>query len=1222
MATFFPNRTRRARNLRALRNEQPRPLGLSVVEDTRERDPYDPETPLDTFPFDIHYVDPDPTSHTLDVLISPAYTAQQLETEFTTPQIISEMLRVMRREIRERRFHRVRLTTPVRLEIIIGVTNGERGFGGLDFTAVLPLREFLQIHTADIMNVLDQFGAQSNREFNDTELEFLFQFMRGEARGGAFNGTIPDYIGHYKDAMETFDNQPDRTECGHRILAVLNYHGRMDTIVAKTVKSKRLLKTQIGVIKAALPEDHVGMLSISDFQYLVNKLPRLKKVRICIFGLAMQLIQEIRGEEWEEGGSTHYIMFDSHAEHYYWMRWKSKIPGNRMQKFCGRCLKFVRRDRAHQCCGYICKHCTMPFDTLDELEVHEHGPTPLTCTKCKHKKCYTEECLAYHERYCRYARRCDECHAILTPNHQCGEILCPACGEAYQEDSLMEPHQCFFIPEEPMPEADLSKHYAFDFESMFIEQDLPRGSRMIRVFKHVMNLVVIKRLDGEAEAVFNTMDQFLNYILQKEREGSVFWAHNLKGYDGRLIFSHILSTPHHFNGVVWRGLKLMSFKIGKVTFKDSLCHFQGLPLAKLPKTFGLTLKQRTEIATLDEPTQELMAKDFFPYRFNSPQHQHYIGEVPPLHWFDVDMMPTKKRAECMEWHEKMCEKYNPTRSYDFMWHLVEYCHMDVDILAAALKFWAEHWHERTGVDPLTKLTLPSVCMTNFLTNHTKPNTIPHLSYEYYMHLKEGNCMQGGRTDVRQMIGELTQEEMDRGCFFAYFDVCSLYPYVQIAYPYAIGPPTTTFYTEDLASQEQAINVIRAEGVDYVGSCDVAYRMIKKMYHPYITHYDHKLGKLLASCLPGRKVMTTLEARIMLECGYYEITRVYRIDTFEASHDLFKSYIFDAVKGKMEASGMPPHITTDEQWLEFRQQVFDKYGFYLEKENMVKNDGKRAICKLQANCQWGKLAQSIHHPKSTLIRRWEGHKLEQLFQKEADTNRTTFKVNSMYRNDNNELLVQHSDLDDHTGLKHTNLLLGCQVTAAGRTELWKMMVELGDRVLYHDTDSIIFKYDPTKFNIPKGADFLGEWTDECAGQKIVKFVGLGPKSYAYRLEGGEEVIHMKGITLHHAARQKITLDSLADLVKDSRKTLTVDQLKFEWRLKKGACEGMISYIDEKTITSCYNKGKVDENFRVLPFGYDDLPDDDSLRSPETGRFFSENYFAPKGNFDPWEMVFSP
>jgi hypothetical protein len=57
----------------------------------------------------------------------------------------------------------------------------------------------------------------------------------------------------------------------------------------------------------------------------------------------------------------------------------------------------------------------------------------------------------------------------------------------------------------------------------------------------------------------------------------------------------------------------------------------------------------------------------------------------------------------------------------------------------------------------------------------------------------------------------------------------------------------------------------------------------------------------------------------------------------------------------------------------------------------------------------------------------------------------------------------------------------------------------------DTDSIIYIYDPTQYNVPEGS-MLGDWEEEdCSVTGIEEFVGWGPKTYALKLADGSEIV---------------------------------------------------------------------------------------------------------------------
>ena len=105
--------------------------------------------------------------------------------------------------------------------------------------------------------------------------------------------------------------------------------------------------------------------------------------------------------------------------------------------------------------------------------------------------------------------------------------------------------------------------------------------------------------------------------------------------------------------------------------------------------------------------------------------------------------------------------------------------------------------------------------------------------------------------------------------------------------------------------------------------------------------------------------------------------------------------------------------------------------------------------------------------------------------------------------------------------NTSSAISSFVTSYARLHLYKYMEKIDerghDRLLYFDTDSVIFVKKPGDTRIEVG-DYLGEMTDEIKsmfGENAVceKFVSLGPKNYGLQvLVNGETkcIIKTKGI----------------------------------------------------------------------------------------------------------------
>ena len=68
---------------------------------------------------------------------------------------------------------------------------------------------------------------------------------------------------------------------------------------------------------------------------------------------------------------------------------------------------------------------------------------------------------------------------------------------------------------------------------------------------------------------------------------------------------------------------------------------------------------------------------------------------------------------------------------------------------------------------------------------------------------------------------------------------------------------------------------------------------------------------------------------------------------------------------------------------------------------------------------------------------------------------------------------------------TNVFLAAFTTSWARIKLYKEMDKLGEAVLYHDTDSII--YASNGRNDPELGNYLGDFTDELDGDVITSFV---------------------------------------------------------------------------------------------------------------------------------------
>ena len=88
---------------------------------------------------------------------------------------------------------------------------------------------------------------------------------------------------------------------------------------------------------------------------------------------------------------------------------------------------------------------------------------------------------------------------------------------------------------------------------------------------------------------------------------------------------------------------------------------------------------------------------------------------------------------------------------------------------------------------------------------------------------------------------------------------------------------------------------------------------------------------------------------------------------------------------------------------------------------------------------------------------------------------------------------------------TNIVIAAFTTAYARLKLYDLLDLLQERVLYYDTDSVIYVHKPGKPDPPLGK-YLGELTDELVpGDHITTFVSGGPKNYGYETNNGSSIV---------------------------------------------------------------------------------------------------------------------
>ena len=173
----------------------------------------------------------------------------------------------------------------------------------------------------------------------------------------------------------------------------------------------------------------------------------------------------------------------------------------------------------------------------------------------------------------------------------------------------------------------------------------------------------------------------------------------------------------------------------------------------------------------------------------------------------------------------------------------------------------------------------------------------------------------------------------------------------------------------------------------------------------------------------------------------------------------------------------------------------------------------------------------------------------------------------------------------------NVVLANFVTSFARLKLFDAMDPIADRVLYFDTDSIIYVSRPDDMVLPLG-DYLGDLTSELdPGDSIQTFVSTGPKSYGFLTRQNKTQVKCKGIPINVTSSQKVNLQSMLALVHGSLPGISVGLPR---QIKRDPKRRQLKTVDvDKVFQVVYDK-RVRRGYQTEPYGYITNPRNSSRR----------------------------
>jgi hypothetical protein len=442
---------------------------------------------------------------------------------------------------------------------------------------------------------------------------------------------------------------------------------------------------------------------------------------------------------------------------------------------------------------------------------------------------------------------------------------------------------------------------------------------------------------------------------------------------------------------------------------------------------------------------------------------------------------------------------------------------------------------------------------------------------------------GGRTNALKLHHKCKSNEKIK-----YVDFTSLYPYVQKYCKYPIGHPK--IITENFKNINEYFGIIKCKIIPpkslYIPvlpariNGKLIFTLCNKCAYEKINNCDHcDEERLLDGTWVSEEIKKAIEKGYKIdkiyEIWHWDLTELY--DSEKKTGGLFTFYIDTFLKGKQEASGFPDNISTEKDKENYINDYYENEGILLDKQNIKFNSGMRSVTKLMLNSFWGRYAMNSNKMQVKFI-----SKINEWYELITDDK---YEIHDIDFTSEETVTVFYKIKEDfNEGSNQVNVVIASFVTAYARLKLYSELEKISNRVIYFDTDSIIYISNGVDYE-PKLGDYLGELTNEIDsknGNHIVEIICAGPKNYAYELDTGFQKCVIKGFTLNYISSLKLNFSSMKDMVLNNNKdTIKVDQLKFirdksNWNIQTGIIQKLYSFV--------YDKRIIKNNLDTMPYGY--------------------------------------
>ena len=632
--------------------------------------------------------------------------------------------------------------------------------------------------------------------------------------------------------------------------------------------------------------------------------------------------------------------------------------------------------------------------------------------------------------------------------------------------------------------------------------------------------------------------------------------HNLKNYDAHLIIAHMEKLnidKDKIKVIAQNSEKFITFSINQLEFKDSFS-FLSSSLDKLVKRSKYENDEKREnwqnnfynskksvYITNDEDLDLLTDKGVYPYDYFTDFSKFNDTQLPSKEAFYSKL--TEEGIKDTE-YERALKIWDHFKIKNLGQYHDLYLQTDVLLLTDVFENFRKKCLEDYQLDPAHYITLPNFSWDAMLLRTGIQLDLIH-DEDMYKMIERG--LRGGMTQVsvrkveanNKYMKDLYDKEKEQS-YILYLDANNLYGLaMSMKLPYK---DINFMKNTDINEQDILDDDNDEEG--YILDVDLMYP--KELHNK---HNDYPMAPEIMNVtadMLSEKQKETYKAYHQDKEPKDEQTNKLILNVRDKSNyvlhiNILKYYLQQGMKLKKV-----------NKVISFKQKAWLKpwIDFNTEKRKKATSDFEKDMYKLMNNAVYGKTMENVReHIDFELVDTPERY--------QKCVNKPTFK----HRHIINENLVGVEKVKATVKLNKP-IYVGMSILDLSKLHMYSFYYDVlkrkyneNVRLAYTDTDSFVVHiktadvYDDLK-NIANYMDFsgydkshkcydntnkkvLGKFKDECNGKIITKFIGLKPKSYAFKIYNEEkEEKKSKGI-VKHKVKKELNYKQYEETLRDNR-----------------------------------------------------------------------------------------